>query len=78
MNIDVHAHYVPPDSLQVASEIGNGQGLKLEKNERGLDILTRDGKSFLTSLKAEFSDLALRLSIVDRQGTGSSFERQWV
>jgi len=68
MNIDVHAHYVPPDSLKVASEIGKGQGLTLAKNERGRDLLVRDGKTFLTQVKAEFSDLDLRLSIMDQQG----------
>ena len=68
MNIDVHAHYVPPDSLKVASEIGRSQGLKLEKKERGRDVVTRDGRPLLTRLKAEFSDLALRLSIMDHQG----------
>jgi len=68
MNIDVHAHYVPPDSLKVASEIGRRQGLKLEKEERGRDVVTRDGRPLLTRLKAEFSDLALRLSIMDHQG----------
>ena len=68
MNIDVHAHYVPLDSLKVASEIGRSQGLKLEKKERGRDVVTRDGRPLLTRLKAEFSDLALRLSIMDHQG----------
>jgi aminocarboxymuconate-semialdehyde decarboxylase len=68
MNIDVHAHYVPPDSLKTASEIGRRHGLKLEKNERGRDVVTRDGRPLLTQLKAEFSDLDLRLSIMDHQG----------
>jgi aminocarboxymuconate-semialdehyde decarboxylase len=68
MNIDVHAHYVPPDSLKVASEIGKGHGLKIDKNERGRDILIRDDKTLLTQLKAEFTDLDLRLSIMDQQG----------
>ena len=68
MNIDVHAHYVPLDSLKVASEIGRRQGLKLEKEERGREVVTRDGRPLLTRLKAEFSDLALRLSIMDHQG----------
>jgi aminocarboxymuconate-semialdehyde decarboxylase len=68
MNIDVHAHYVPLDSLKVASEIGRRQGLKLEKEERGRDVVTRDGRPLLTQLKAEFSDLDLRLSIMDHQG----------
>jgi aminocarboxymuconate-semialdehyde decarboxylase len=54
--------------LRVASEIGQSQGLKLGKNERGRDIVSRDGKPFLTQLKAEFSDLELRLSIMDSQG----------
>jgi len=68
MNIDVHAHYVPPESLRVASEIGQRYGLGLAKNDRGRDVLTRDGKTFLTQLKAEFTDLDLRLSIMDQQG----------
>jgi aminocarboxymuconate-semialdehyde decarboxylase len=68
MNIDVHAHYVPSDSLKMAAEIGARHGLKLSKNERGRDVLTRDGKAFLSQLKAEFSDLDLRLSIMDQQG----------
>ena len=68
MNIDVHAHYVPLDSLKVASEIGRRQGLKLEKKERGRDVVTRDGRPLLNQLKAEFSDLDLRLSIMDHQG----------
>jgi len=68
MNIDVHAHYVPPDSLKLAGEIGRGHGLKLETNERGRSVVTRDGKPYLNQLKAEFSDLDLRLSIMDHQG----------
>lgn len=68
MNVDIHAHYVPADSLRVASEIGQSQGLKLGKNERGRDSVSRDGKPFLTQLKAEFFDLDLRLSIMDSQG----------
>jgi aminocarboxymuconate-semialdehyde decarboxylase len=68
MVIDVHAHYVPLESLQVAIEVGQRYGLKLEKNERGRDMVTRAGKAILTQLKAEFSDLNLRLSIMDQQG----------
>ena len=68
MNVDIHAHYVPADSLRVASEIGQRQGLKLGKNERDLDVVSRDGKPFLTQPKAEFFDLELRLSIMDSQG----------
>jgi len=68
MNIDIHAHFVPAESLKVASEIGNRHGMELGRNERGREIVTRDGKPFLTQLKAEFSDLDLRLSIMDSQG----------
>ena len=67
MNIDVHAHYVPSASLKTAAEIGQRHGLKLGHDERGRDIVTRDGKPYLTQLKAEFSDLNLRLSIMDHQ-----------
>jgi len=68
MVIDVHAHYVPSDSLNVACQVGPRYGLKLERNERGRDMVTRDGKAILTQLKAEFSNLDLRLSIMDQQG----------
>lgn len=67
MNIDVHAHYVPPEGLKMAGEIGRSRGLNLQKDERGRDVLTRDGRPFLTQPKAEFSDLDLRLSIMDHQ-----------
>jgi len=67
MIVDVHAHYVPPDSLKMASEIGACHGLEIGKNDRGRTVVTRGGKPFLTELTAEFSDLDLRLSIMDRQ-----------
>ncbi|MBM4298144.1 MAG: hypothetical protein FJ143_10425, partial [Deltaproteobacteria bacterium] len=68
MNLDIHAHFIPAESLRAASEIGQGQGLELGKNERGRETVTRDGKPYLTEPKAEFSDLELRLSIMDSQG----------
>jgi aminocarboxymuconate-semialdehyde decarboxylase len=68
MNVDIHAHFIPAESLRVASEIGQGQGLELAKNEHGRDTVTRAGKPYLTEPKAEFSDLELRLSIMDSQG----------
>jgi aminocarboxymuconate-semialdehyde decarboxylase len=67
MNIDVHAHYVPPDSLRMASEIGARHGLAMEQDAHGRAVVTRSGKSLLTQPKAEFFDLDLRLSIMDRQ-----------
>jgi aminocarboxymuconate-semialdehyde decarboxylase len=68
MNIDVHAHYVPPESLKMARQVGARHGLTMDKDARGRAVVTRDGKPFLTQLKAEFSDLDLRLSIMDQQG----------
>jgi aminocarboxymuconate-semialdehyde decarboxylase len=68
MVIDVHAHYVPSDSLKVATEVGRRHGLKLDKNERDRDQVSRAGKVILTRLKPEFSDLDLRLSIMEQQG----------
>src|SRR5882724_7104150 len=68
MNIDVHAHYIPPGSLKAASDVGRSHGLKLEKDERNRDMLTRDDRPLLTQPKGEFSDLDLRLSIMDHQG----------
>ena len=85
MVIDVHAHYVPLDSLKIASEIGARHGLEIGKNDRGRTVVTRGGKPFLTQLKAEFFDLDLRLSIMDRQGVdmqvlspASSFFFYWM
>ena len=68
MNVDVHAHYVPSGSLQMAARIGARHGLEVHQNDRGEAILLRDGKPFLTQAKAEFTDLDLRLSIMDQQG----------
>src|ERR1051325_11189037 len=68
MNIDVHAHYVPADSLEMAAQIGARHGLEAQTNDRGQAILLREGKPFLTQAKAEFSDLELRLSIMEQQG----------
>lgn len=67
MNFDIHAHYIPAESLPIASEIGQSEGLKFAKNERGREVVTRDGKPYLNQPKAEFSDLELRLSIMDSQ-----------
>jgi len=68
MNIDVHAHYVPTDSLAMAAQIGARHGLEAQNSDRGQAIPLRDGKPFLTQAKAEFSDLDLRLSIMEQQG----------
>lgn len=68
MNIDVHAHYVPRESLRMASEIGASYGLTMDKDARGRAVLARAGKPFLAQVKAEFFDLDLRVSIMDRQG----------
>jgi hypothetical protein len=56
MNIDMHAHYIPPKSLKIASDIGRSHGRKLKKNERDRAILTRDSRAFLSPAKVEFSD----------------------
>jgi aminocarboxymuconate-semialdehyde decarboxylase len=68
MNVDIHAHYIPAESLRMAGEVGRRQGLESSKDERGRDIVTRNGKPYLNQPKAEFSNLELRLSIMDSQG----------
>src|SRR5437899_700833 len=68
MVIDIHAHYVPRDGQEMAAEIGKRHHLKIEKDDRGRDALTREGRLFLRPLKAEFHDLDLRRSIMDQQG----------
>jgi hypothetical protein len=57
----------------LASEIGRRHGLKLEKDERDRDSLTGGGRPFLSRLKAEFSDLDWRLSIMDHQVVHTGF-----
>ena len=68
MNIDVHAHYVPTGSLEMAARIGARHGLEVHTADGGHPVLLRDGKPFLNQAKAEFSNLDLRLSIMDQQG----------
>jgi aminocarboxymuconate-semialdehyde decarboxylase len=68
MNIDVHAHYVPTGSLEMAARIGARHGLEVHTADGGRTVLLRDGKPFLTQATAEFSNLDLRLSIMDQQG----------
>ena len=46
MNIDIHAHFVPAESLKVASEIGKRHGMVLGKNERGREIVTGTANHF--------------------------------
>jgi aminocarboxymuconate-semialdehyde decarboxylase len=67
MNVDIHAHYIPAESLRVAAEIGRSEGLEPDQDERGRAIVRRDGKPLLTSPKAQFADLPMRLSIMDSQ-----------
>ena len=52
----------------MASEIGASYGLTMDKDARGRAVLARAGKPFLAQVKAEFFDLDLRVSIMDRQG----------
>jgi aminocarboxymuconate-semialdehyde decarboxylase len=68
MNIDVHAHYVPTGSLEMAARIGARHALEVHTADGGHPALLRDGKPFLNQAKAEFSNLDLRLSIMDQQG----------
>jgi len=67
MNIDVHAHYVPTGSLEMAARIGARHGLQMQTAETGDPIVLRGGKPFLTQPKVEFSDLDLRLAIMEQQ-----------
>jgi hypothetical protein len=62
MHIDVHAHYVPTDSLEMAARIGAHHGLQMQTAEAGDHVVLRDGKPFLSQSKVEFFDLDLRRS----------------
>lgn len=67
MTIDVHAQYVPTDSLERAARIGARDGLQMQTADVGDPIVLRDGKPFLSQPKVELSDVELRLSILEQQ-----------
>ncbi len=66
MRIDIHAHYVPQESLKVAQEIGQRYNLKVEKDPQGREVVMRDGKRSFGPLTEKFYDLDLRLKIMDQ------------
>ena len=66
MKVDIHAHYVPRESLKVAQEIGKGYGIKITQDENGHELILRDGKRGFGPFRDEFHDLDLRLKIMDR------------
>ncbi len=66
MKIDIHAHYIPKDSLRVTWEIGKRYDLKITQDDKGRDVITRDGKRGFGPLREEFYDLDLRLRMMHR------------
>lgn len=68
MIIDIHAHYVPRESLSVATEIGRRYDLMIERDDKGRELVVRSGKRSFGPLKREFYDLELRLTIMDQAG----------
>ncbi len=66
MKVDIHAHYVPRDSLKVTQEIGKRYDIKITQDEKGRDFITRDGKRGFGPFREEFHDLDLRLKIMDQ------------
>ena len=68
MKIDIHAHYVPKESLRIAREIGKRYELKIAQDDRGQDVITRDGKRGFGPLREEFHNLDLRIKLMDQMG----------
>lgn len=68
MKVDIHAHYVPKDSLKVTQEIGKRYNIKITRDEKGRELITRDEKRGFGPFREEFHDLDLRLRIMDRAG----------
>ena len=68
MKIDIHAHYLPRESLKAAKEIGKRYKLEISQDEKGRELLSRDGKRTFGPFREEFHDLDLRLSIMRRAG----------
>ena len=67
MKIDIHTHYLPKESLKVAQEIGKRYDLKIAWDEKGREVMTRDGKRGFGPFRDEFHDLDLRLKIEARE-----------
>jgi aminocarboxymuconate-semialdehyde decarboxylase len=68
MRVDIHAHYVPKESLRVAQEIGKRYDIKITQDEKGRDLMTRDGGRGFGPFRDEFHNLDLRLKIMDQTG----------
>ena len=68
MNIDIHAHYLPRESLKVAKEIGKRYKMEISQDETGRELLHRDGKRVFGPFRDEFHDLDLRWRIMQRAG----------
>src|SRR3990172_8281397 len=68
MNIDIHAHYLPRESLKVAKEIGKRYKLEISQDENGRELLHRAGKRLFGPFRDEFHDLDLRWRIMQRAG----------
>jgi aminocarboxymuconate-semialdehyde decarboxylase len=66
MKVDIHAHYVPRNSLKVTQEIGKRYDIKITQDEKGRDFITRDGKRGFGPFRKEFHDLDVRLKIMDQ------------
>ncbi|MFQ5852488.1 MAG: amidohydrolase family protein, partial [Candidatus Binatia bacterium] len=66
MKVDIHAHYVPRDSLKVTLEIGKRYDLKITQDDKGRELIMHDGKRGFGPFKDEFHNLDLRLRVMDR------------
>ncbi|MBI2073150.1 MAG: amidohydrolase family protein, partial [Gemmatimonadetes bacterium] len=66
MKVDIHAHYLPRESLKVAKEIGKRYKLEISQDETGRELLHRDGKRVFGPFRDEFHDLDLRWRIGKR------------
>ncbi|MBI4526497.1 MAG: amidohydrolase [Deltaproteobacteria bacterium] len=68
MKIDIHAHYLPADSLKVVQEIGRRYQWELIRDKQERAMLSHQRTQTLGPLRDEFHDIDLRLKTMDRSG----------
>ncbi len=64
--IDIHAHWFPPEWVELIEKEGPANGAKIARNDRGLVTFTVPGMAEI--LQPHFMDLAVRLKAMDESG----------
>ena len=63
--IDTHAHWFPPEWVELIEAEGNQNGAKVERTDKGLSLNLLRGINMITT---RFVDMDMRLKAMDKQG----------